>query len=49
MLGTSRETLRGCCAGCAAPSAVFKAMQVAAGVALPKDITLKFDPAATNA
>ncbi len=44
VLSTSRETLRGCCAGCVVPSAVFKAMQVAAGVALPKDIALTFIP-----
>ena len=40
ILATARETLRGCCAGCVVPSGIFKAMQVAAGVALPKDITL---------
>jgi hypothetical protein len=36
-----RETLTGCCAGCAVPVGLFKAMQVAAGLALPKDITIK--------
>lgn len=46
VLSTSRETLKGCCAGCVVPCAVFKAMQVAAGVALPKDIALEFDPSA---
>ena len=36
-----KETLTGCCAGCAVPIGLFKAMQVAAGLALPKDITIK--------
>jgi len=41
VLTTSNEMLKGCCAGCAVHAGVFKAMQVAAGVALPKDMTLK--------
>ncbi|MFH0795590.1 MAG: hypothetical protein V2A65_00850 [Candidatus Omnitrophota bacterium] len=41
VLATGRECLKGCCAGCAVPCAVFKAMQVAAGVALPKDVTIR--------
>lgn len=40
ILTTARETLKGCCAACAVPIAVFKAMQVAAGVALPADVAL---------
>ena len=36
-----RSTLKGCCAGCAVPTGLFKAMQVAAGLALPKDITIR--------
>ncbi len=32
--------LKGCCAGCAVPVGIFKAMQVAAGLALPKGITI---------
>lgn len=40
VLTTARESLKGCCAACATPIAAFKAMQVAAGVALPKDVTL---------
>jgi len=36
-----RETLKGCCAGCAVPAGLFKAMQVAAGLALPQDITIR--------
>jgi hypothetical protein len=34
------EHLKGCCAGCAVPVGLFKAMQVAAGLALPKDISI---------
>jgi len=41
VLGVAREMLNGCCAACAAPVGVFKAMQVAAGLALPKDISIK--------
>lgn len=40
VLTTGRESLKGCCAACAVPVAAFKAMQVASGVALPKDVTL---------
>jgi len=39
-MATVRETLTGCCAGCAVPVGLFKAMQVAAGLALPKDISI---------
>ncbi|MFH0963344.1 MAG: hypothetical protein V2A58_04960 [Planctomycetota bacterium] len=41
VLSAARETLKGCCAACAAPVGVFKAMQVAAGLALPKDIAIR--------
>lgn len=41
VLTMAREGLKGCCAACAVPMAVFKAMQVAAGVALPKDVTIQ--------
>ncbi len=41
VLSTGRAVLKGCCGGCVVPIAVFKAMQVAAGVALPKDIHLE--------
>lgn len=39
-MATVRETLTGCCSGCAVPAGIFKAMQVAAGLALPKDISI---------
>jgi hypothetical protein len=41
LLGTARSTLKGCCAGCAVPVGLFKAMQVAAGLALPMDIGIR--------
>ena len=41
IMTTAQETLTGCCAGCAVPIGLFKAMQVAAGLALPKDINIK--------
>ena len=41
VLTTGRESLKGCCAACAVPVGAFKAMQVAAGVALPRDVMLK--------
>ena len=41
ILATARECLKGCCAGCAVPTGLFKSMQVAAGLALPKDIAIK--------
>lgn len=41
IMTTVRETLTGCCVGCAVPAGLFKAMQVSAGLALPKDITIR--------
>ena len=38
LMQTAHSILKGCCAGCVVPSAIFKGMQVAACVALPKDI-----------
>ena len=35
-----RSELKGCCAGCAVPVGLFKSMQVAAMVALPKNILI---------
>jgi hypothetical protein len=37
-----RAGLRGCCSGCVVPSGLFKAMQIAAGVALPKAASMEF-------
>ncbi len=41
MLETARNVLQGCCAGCAVPIGLFKCMQVAAGLALPKEIRIE--------
>lgn len=41
LMETARQTLVGCCSGCAVPVGIFKGMQVAAGVALPKDIAIR--------
>lgn len=38
--GAVRETLKGCCSGCVVPCGIFKAMQVAAGLALPATATI---------
>ena len=43
ILSKTREVLKGCCAGCVVPVALFKSMQVAAGLALPSDISIKID------
>jgi hypothetical protein len=41
VMEAAKKTLKGCCSACVAPCGVFKAMQVAAGLALPKDISMK--------
>jgi hypothetical protein len=38
-----RKTLRGCCSGCIVQSGIFKAMQVAASLALPTDAGIQFE------
>lgn len=45
LLETARGVLTGCCAGCVVPIGLFKAMQVAAGLALPKDIAITLESA----
>jgi hypothetical protein len=35
-----KEVLKGCCSGCVVPAGLFKAMQIAAGLALPKNINI---------
>ena len=40
ILSAARETLSGCCAGCAVPAGIFKALQVAARVALPREVKI---------
>ena len=41
LMQTVRSVLTGCCAGCAVPAGLFKAMQVAAAIALPRDISIR--------
>ena len=41
ILSTGREYLKGMCGACVVPCAVFKAMQIAAGLALPMDIAIR--------
>lgn len=41
--GAVRASLRGCCSGCIVPAGIFKAMQVAAGTALPRDASVCFE------
>jgi hypothetical protein len=48
ILTASRETLKGCCSACAVPIALFKAMQVAAGLALPKDVIIEIEKASAK-
>ena len=38
VLTTTREQLIGCCAACAVPVGIFKSLQIAARVALPRDV-----------
>jgi hypothetical protein len=38
-----RSELKGCCAGCAVPVGLFKSMQAAAMLALPKDVMIKIN------
>lgn len=40
VLQTAHSVLKGCCAACVVPVGLFKCMQVAAGLALPKDIQI---------
>ena len=38
-----RSSLSGCCAGCAVPVGIFKSLQAAAGVALPRDVAITLE------
>jgi hypothetical protein len=40
-----RAALGGCCSGCAVPVGLFKAMQIAAGLALPAAVSMEFERA----
>ena len=41
VMQTVRATLKGCCAACAVPVGIFKAMQVSARLALPQDVGIR--------
>ncbi len=43
VLKAARSHLKGCCAGCAVPSGIFKSVQVAGGVALPAPISITIE------
>jgi hypothetical protein len=43
VLKAARAHLKGCCAGCAVPSGIFKTVQVAGGVALPAAISITIE------
>ena len=40
VMSEARNILRCCCAGCVVPAGIFKAVQVASELALPKDIVI---------
>jgi hypothetical protein len=40
VMNAVRASLSGCCAGCAVPVGVFKSLQAAARVALPRNVTI---------
>lgn len=40
IMSAVRQHLTGCCAGCAVPAGLFKAVQVAARVALPREVRI---------
>ena len=43
VMSAVRASLSGCCAGCAVPVGIFKAMQAAARVALPRDVGIMLE------
>lgn len=40
VLTAARNTLSGCCSGCVVPAGIFKTVQVAGRLALPRDISI---------
>jgi hypothetical protein len=42
VLGAARATLKGCCSSCVVPNGIFKTMQIAAELALPRDVGMQF-------
>jgi hypothetical protein len=43
ILSTARRHLKGCCSACVTCDGVFKAMQVAAGLALPAPVQIELE------
>ncbi len=43
ILALAEQQLDGCCAACAVPIGLFKAMQVAAGLALPAEVSIHLE------
>ncbi len=43
VLSAAREKLLGCCAACAVPVGIFKSLQVAARVALARDVSITLE------
>lgn len=43
LMAAARGSLKGCCAACIVPVSVFKTMQVAAGLALPQDLSARIE------
>lgn len=43
IIGTAKRHLRGCCSACVTCDGVFKAMQVAAGLALPAQVEIELE------
>ena len=41
-----RTSLSGCCSGCIVPVGIFKAMQIAASLALPRTASMEFEKTA---
>jgi hypothetical protein len=41
VLSAARAHLSGCCAGCAVPPGIFKSVQAAARVALPRSVSIE--------
>jgi hypothetical protein len=39
----ARASMKGCCSGCVVPIGIFKAMQVAAGLALPRPVAISLE------
>ena len=40
VMAAARSTLKGCCSGCVVPIGIFKGLQVAAGLALPRNLSI---------